>query len=106
MAIPFIGRRRSMSMSENESTPGGEWVMNLRGMAVAVARARHSESFAAAMLVVACMCWAAFFSLCKNWQEAAHACPGGDLVASLTLLGVRTVFALATLAILRPGLFL
>jgi drug/metabolite transporter (DMT)-like permease len=58
------------------------------------------------MLVVACVCWAAFFSLCKNWQEAAHACPGGNLVASLTLLGARTVIALAIFAVLKPRLFL
>src|SRR5439155_4667203 len=58
------------------------------------------------MLVVACLCWAAFFSLCKNWQEAAHACPGGDLVASLTLLGARTLIALVALAVLKPRLFL
>jgi drug/metabolite transporter (DMT)-like permease len=58
------------------------------------------------MLVVACVCWAAFFSLGKNWQEAAHACPGGQLVASLTLLGVRTLIALAALAVWRPRLFL
>ena len=32
------------------------------------ARGRQSESFAAAMLVVACACWAAFFSLGKNWH--------------------------------------
>jgi drug/metabolite transporter (DMT)-like permease len=70
------------------------------------ARGRHSESFAAAMLVVACVCWAAFFSLCKNWQEAAHACPGGTLVASLTLLGVRTVIALAVFVVVKPRLFL
>src|SRR5438046_3208143 len=58
------------------------------------------------MLAVACLCWAAFFSLCKNWQEATHECPGGQLVASLTLLGVRTVIALATLAAWKPRLFL
>jgi drug/metabolite transporter (DMT)-like permease len=58
------------------------------------------------MLVLACVCWAAFFSLCKNWQQAAHACPGGELVASLTLLGVRTVLALAAFAVLKPRLFL
>jgi drug/metabolite transporter (DMT)-like permease len=58
------------------------------------------------MLVVACLCWAAFFSLAKNWQEAAHACPGGQLVASLTLLGVRTLLALAALAVWKPRLFL
>lgn len=75
-------------------------------MAGDTARGRQSESFAAAMLVVACVCWAAFFSLCKNWQEAAYACPGGELVASLTLLGVRTVIALAAFVIVKPGLFL
>jgi drug/metabolite transporter (DMT)-like permease len=58
------------------------------------------------MLIVACVCWAAFFSLCKNWQEAAHACPGGELLASLTLLGVRTVIALAAFGVLKPRLFL
>ncbi len=73
---------------------------------VANVRVRQSDSFAAAMLVVACLCWASFFSLCKNWQQAAHACPGGDLVASLTLIGVRTVIALALLVVLKPRLFL
>jgi drug/metabolite transporter (DMT)-like permease len=58
------------------------------------------------MLVVACLCWAAFFSLCKNWQQAAHACPGGSLLASLTLLGVRTLIALTAFAVLKPRLFL
>jgi drug/metabolite transporter (DMT)-like permease len=77
-----------------------------RVAAAGIARGRQSESFAAAMLVLACVCWAAFFSLCKNWQQAAHACPGGDLLASLTLLAVRTVIALAILGICRPGLFL
>jgi drug/metabolite transporter (DMT)-like permease len=75
-------------------------------VALDTAPARQSEAFAAAMLVVACLCWAAFFSLCKNWQEAAQDCPGGDLVASLTLLGIRTVIALAAFAVLKPRLFL
>jgi drug/metabolite transporter (DMT)-like permease len=73
---------------------------------VDAARLRRSESFAAAMLVLACLCWAAFFSLGKNWQQAAHACPGGGLLASLTLLGLRTVIALGILAVVRPRLFL
>jgi drug/metabolite transporter (DMT)-like permease len=58
------------------------------------------------MLIVACVCWAAFFSLAKNWQHAAYACPAGDLVASLTLLGVRTVIALAILVVWKPRQFL
>lgn len=75
-------------------------------LAVAAAPSRPTDSFAAAMLVLACLCWASFFTLCKNWQQAAHACPGGDLVASLTLLGVRTVIALAIFGVLKPRLFL
>ena len=38
----------------------------------------RSEAFAAGMLTLACLCWAAFFSLTKNWQEAATRCPGKD----------------------------
>jgi drug/metabolite transporter (DMT)-like permease len=72
----------------------------------AIHPAQPSESFAAAMLVVACVCWASFFTLCKNWQQAAAACPGGELLASLTLLGVRTVIALALFAVFKPRLFL
>jgi drug/metabolite transporter (DMT)-like permease len=75
-------------------------------LAVNTAPGRHSEPFAAAMLVLACLCWAAFFSLCKNWQIAARACPGGELVASLTLLGIRTVIALAAFVVWKPRLFL
>jgi drug/metabolite transporter (DMT)-like permease len=74
-------------------------------VAVGTSLGRQSESFAAAMLVVACLCWAAFFSLGKNWQEAAHACPGGALLASLTLLGIRTLIALAAFAAFKPRLF-
>ena len=72
---------------------------NAGAVALDTPRSRQSETFAAAMLIVACVCWGAFFSLCKNWQEAAHACPGGDLLASLTLLGVRTVIALAAFGV-------
>ncbi len=68
--------------------------------------ARRTELFAAVMLVLACLCWGAFFPLCKNWQEAARACPGGELVASLTLPGVRTVLALAILVVWKPRRFL
>ncbi len=71
-----------------------------------ISPAQPSESFAAAMLVLACACWAAFFTLCKNWQQAAEACPGGDLLASLTLLGVRTVIALVLFAVFKPRLLL
>jgi drug/metabolite transporter (DMT)-like permease len=68
---------------------------------------KRSEAFAASMLVVACACWGTFFSLAKNWQEAAkETCPGGPLVGSLTLLGIRPILAFAVFAIVRPRLFL
>jgi drug/metabolite transporter (DMT)-like permease len=69
--------------------------------------AKRTEGFAALMLVVACACWGTFFSLAKNWMGAANeTCPGGPLVGSLTLLGIRPILALALFAIVRPGLFL
>jgi drug/metabolite transporter (DMT)-like permease len=70
-----------------------------------VAIARRSEAFAAAMLMLACLCWGGFFSLAKNWQLAAQACPGGPLIASLTLIGIRPVLALLVFAVIRPQLF-
>jgi drug/metabolite transporter (DMT)-like permease len=66
---------------------------------------KSREAFAALMLMVACLCWGAFFSLTKNWQEAAVHCPGGPLLASLTLLGIRPVLALIVFAVVRPQLF-
>src|SRR5262249_28651059 len=38
-------------------------------------------------------------------QQAAEGCPGGPLVASLTLLGIRPVLALAVFALVRPQLY-
>lgn len=72
---------------------------------IAVPQSKRSEAFAALMLVVACLCWGGFFSLAKNWQNAAAQCPGGSLVASLTLLGIRPVLALIVFAVVRPQLF-
>jgi drug/metabolite transporter (DMT)-like permease len=66
---------------------------------------RHSEALAAAMLGLACVCWALFFTLGKNWQIAARDCPGGELVSSLSLIGIRPVLALLIFALVRPRLF-
>ena len=74
---------------------------------LALPHAKRTEGFAALMLVVACACWGTFFSLAKNWQEAANeTCPGGPLVGSLTLLGIRPILALTVFALVRPRLFL
>src|SRR6516165_303534 len=72
---------------------------------ISIAHSKSREAFAALMLVVACLCWAAFFSLTKKWQHAAVSCPGGPLIASLTLIGIRPVLALVVFAVVRPQLF-
>jgi drug/metabolite transporter (DMT)-like permease len=64
-----------------------------------------SESFAALMLVVACLCWALSFSLTKNWHNAARGCPGGALVGGLTLMALRSGLGLLLLAAVQPHLF-
>lgn len=58
------------------------------------------------MLVLATLFWGASFPLMKHWQLGAAACPGGDLVASHTLMGLRMLLGLGILACLRPRLFL
>lgn len=57
------------------------------------------------MLVLATLFWGLSFPLMKHWQLAARECPGGELVASHTLMGLRMVLALLVFAVFRPGLF-
>ena len=52
------------------------------------------------------VCWGLSFPLMKNWQDAAKGCPGGEALASATLILVRMVLGLAILAIFRPRLLL
>ena len=73
---------------------------------ITLPQSKHSEAFASSMLVLACLCWGFFFSLAKSWQDTAKlTCPGGELVATLTLLGIRPVLALLVFALVRPQLF-
>jgi drug/metabolite transporter (DMT)-like permease len=58
------------------------------------------------MLIAATLLWGLSFPLVKSWQAAARDCPGGAVLASLTLLIVRMGLALALLAACRPRLFL
>jgi drug/metabolite transporter (DMT)-like permease len=74
---------------------------------IALPSSKRSEAFASSMLVLACLCWGFFFSLGRSWLDAATlTCPGGELVATLTMLGTRPILALAMFAIVRPQLFL
>lgn len=58
------------------------------------------------MLVATTLMWGLSFPLMKNWQQAAHSCPGGEIVSSLTLIALRGGLALILLAALRPRLVL
>jgi len=60
----------------------------------------------AAMLGVVCVCWAGCFNHDNNLQDATYACNDGELVAILTVVGIRTVIALASLGVWKPRLFL
>jgi drug/metabolite transporter (DMT)-like permease len=74
---------------------------------ITIPQSKRSEAFASSMLVLACLCWGFFFSLARSWLDAAKpTCPGGELVATLTLLGIRPILALAMFALVRPRLFL
>ena len=46
------------------------------------------------MLLVVTLLWSLSFPWTKNWQKAAVGCPGGELLASLTLIGLRMPIAL------------
>jgi drug/metabolite transporter (DMT)-like permease len=69
---------------------------------------RGSGTHATVMLVVVTFLWGFSFPLVKNWMNAAEGtdCPGGQTVATFTLLGLRTGMALIVLAVFEPRLFL
>lgn len=60
---------------------------------------------ASLMLLLATLFWGLSFPLMKHWQNSGQACPGGDLVASHTLMALRMLLGLSILALVRPGLF-
>jgi drug/metabolite transporter (DMT)-like permease len=57
------------------------------------------------MLVLATLCWGLSFPLVKNWQQAAVNCPGGEILATLSLIAVRMILAVALFALVQPRLF-
>lgn len=59
---------------------------------------------ASLVLVVVTLLWGVSFPLVKDWQHAAAGCPGGELLASVTLIGLRMALAVLLLAVFRPQL--
>ncbi len=62
----------------------------------------RSEARAAWMLVVVTALWGVSFTWTKGWQLAARESPGGELLASLTLIGLRMPAALLLLGLWQP----
>lgn len=63
-----------------------------------------AASRASLMLMLTALVWGMSFPWTKSWQLAAVDCPGGELVASFTLIGVRLPAALLLLALWQPRL--
>ena len=57
------------------------------------------------MLVLTTLVWGVSFPWMKNWQTSAAGCPGGELLAAFTLIGLRMPLAVLLLALWRPRLF-
>jgi drug/metabolite transporter (DMT)-like permease len=60
------------------------------------------RGFATLMLVGVTVVWGLSFSWLKDWQVAAGDCPGGGLLASLTLVGIRMSLAFVVVAVCMP----
>jgi drug/metabolite transporter (DMT)-like permease len=58
------------------------------------------------MLVLTTLVWGMSFPWTKSWQLSAVDCPGGELIASFTLIGVRLSAALFLLGLWQPRLLL
>jgi drug/metabolite transporter (DMT)-like permease len=57
------------------------------------------------MLIVVTLLWGLSFPWMKEMQDAASDCPGGKVLASLTLITVRMPLAVLLLGLWHPGLF-
>ena len=59
---------------------------------------------ATTMLVVVTLLWGLSFPLVKSWQNAAKDCPGGEELASASLIAVRMILAVLLFAVFKPRL--
>lgn len=59
---------------------------------------------ATGMLIVVTVFWGLSFPLMKNWQDAAQLCPGGEALASVTIIAVRMGLGVLLLAVFQPRL--
>jgi drug/metabolite transporter (DMT)-like permease len=57
------------------------------------------------MLLLTTLVWGLSFPWMKSWQLSAVGCPGGELLASFTLIAVRLPLAMLLLALWQPRSF-
>jgi drug/metabolite transporter (DMT)-like permease len=69
-------------------------------------KAAREDGRASAVLLLVTLLWGISFPLTKSWQNAAGGCPGGEWLATLTLIGLRMLLACGVLAVWRPRLLL
>jgi drug/metabolite transporter (DMT)-like permease len=62
------------------------------------------ERQASLMLLAVTVVWGLSFSWLKDWQVAAGECPGGGLLASLTLIAIRMTAAFGIVTVCLPRL--
>jgi len=66
---------------------------------------RSDSVRATVMLVLTTFVWGLSFPLMKRWLDASQDCPGGSLLAAVTLILVRMTLGLVILALFRLSLF-
>jgi len=80
-------------------------VVQLTEESASVHSAPRPDRKATWMLVLITSMWGLSFTLMKNWQDAAEGCPGGVIVAGLTMVALRMFLALVVLGVFLPRLF-
>src|SRR5580698_9131669 len=65
-----------------------------------------TAAWATLMLVLTTLLWGMSFPWTKRWQLAAEGGPAGELLSSLTLIGIRMPLALVLLGLARPRVIL
>jgi drug/metabolite transporter (DMT)-like permease len=69
-------------------------------------KAAREDGRASAILLVVTLLWGLSFPLTKSWQDAAKGCPGGKILATLTVIALRMLLAGGLLAMCQPRLLI
>src|SRR5262249_43872919 len=93
------------SPRETMSQPVSEDVSQITSEITSTRSGPRPDRKATWMLILITSMWGFSFTLMKNWQDAAKGCPGGEIVAGLTMVALRMFLALVVLGVFLPRLF-